>query len=45
MNITSIRLLKLLTSKQREINKLPAILGIKDRQLSYIIKDLTKKST
>ena len=40
MDITSIKLLRSLVKEQKETNELLDLLGIKDRRLAYIIKNL-----
>ena len=42
MDITSIKLLKSLVDGQKETSELLDLLGIKDRRLAYIIKNLTE---
>ena len=42
MDITSIKLLNSLVEGQKETSELLEILGIKDRRLAYIIKNLTE---
>ena len=43
MDVTSIKLLKSLVEGQKETNELLDLLGIKDRRLAYIIKNLTEE--
>ena len=43
MDITSIKLLKSLVEGQKEINELLSLLGIKERRLAYITKNLVEK--
>ena len=44
MDITSIRLLKLLIEGQREVGEILDLLGIKERWLSHIVKNLEEES-
>ena len=44
MDITSIKLLKSLVEGQKESSELLELLGIKDRRLAYIIKNLTEQN-
>lgn len=44
MNITSIKLLKLLVDGQKDTGELLRLLGIKDRRLSYIVKNLGQEN-
>ena len=43
MDITSIKLLKSLVGGQKETGRLPDLLGIKERRLAYIVKNLTEE--